>query len=152
MIEISAQDFLSRFVVRGPAGGALQLPEGPNRAIDAGETAALWLGPDEWLLLGGAAPDTRLAVIDVSHRSVGVQLRGAEAVTLLAGGVPLDLRLAAFPVGMCTRTIFEKAEIILWRRGEADWHVEVPRSFAPYVRALMAAIADANGLATRAPP
>lgn len=152
MIEISAQDFISRFVVRGPAGGGLMLPEGPNRAIDAGETAALWLGPDEWLLLGGAAPDTRLAAVDVSHRSVGLRLRGADAAILLAGGVPLDLRLAAFPVGMCTRTIFEKAEIVLWRRGEADWHVEVARSFAPYVQELMAAIAGASGLAMRAPP
>jgi sarcosine oxidase, subunit gamma len=31
------------------------------------------------------------------------------------------------------RTIFEKAEIILWRTGEQSFHIEVWRSFAPYV-------------------
>jgi sarcosine oxidase subunit gamma len=34
---------------------------------------------------------------------------------------------------MCTRTLFEKAEIILWRVDEHTYHVEIERSFAPYV-------------------
>jgi sarcosine oxidase, subunit gamma len=34
---------------------------------------------------------------------------------------------------MCTRTIFAKAEIVLWRRAKDSFRVEVWRSFAPYV-------------------
>ena len=34
---------------------------------------------------------------------------------------------------MCTRTLFEKAEIILWRVDKHTYHVEIERSFAPYV-------------------
>ena len=45
----------------------------------------------------------------------------------------LDLHLDAFPVGMCTRTLFGKAEIVLWRTGEETFHIEVWRSFAPYL-------------------
>jgi sarcosine oxidase subunit gamma len=45
----------------------------------------------------------------------------------------LDLGLSAFPIGMCTRTLFGKAEIVLWRTGEAQFHIEVWRSFAGYV-------------------
>ena len=38
-----------------------------------------------------------------------------------------------FPVGMCTRTLFGKAEIVLWRMRADAWRIEVWRSFAPYV-------------------
>ena len=58
---------------------------------------------------------------------------------MLNAGVPLDLSLKAFPVGMATRTIFEKAEIVLWRTGEQEFRVEVWRSFAPYVLAMLQA-------------
>ena len=47
--------------------------------------------------------------------------------------MPLDLDQAAFPVGMCTRTLFGKAEIVLWRKADDAFRVEVWRSFAPYV-------------------
>ena len=45
----------------------------------------------------------------------------------------LDLDLAAYPVGMCSRTLFAKAEIVLWRTGENVFHIEVWRSFADYL-------------------
>ena len=50
----------------------------------------------------------------------------------------LDLDPAAFPVGMATRTLFTKAEIVLWRQGADTFHVEVWRSFAPYLHGLLA--------------
>lgn len=116
------------------------------RAAVAGERAALWLGPDEWLLF--AAPkDTRAitgeliaalagrphAVVDVSHRSAGIMLSGAQAAPLINHGCPLDLSLLAFPIGSCTRTVFERAGIILWRTEEQRFHLEIERSFAAYV-------------------
>ncbi len=58
----------------------------------------------------------------------------------LSAGCPLDLRVSAFPVGMATRTIFDKAEIVLWRREERAFRVEVWRSFAAY---LVAALTEA---------
>jgi hypothetical protein len=42
-------------------------------------------------------------------------------------------------VGMVARTIFEKAEIVLFRSGEQAFRVEVWRSFAPYVLGLLQA-------------
>ena len=76
------------------------------------------------------------AVVDVSHRQVGLLLDGPGAADVLAAGCPLDLHTAAFPPGMCTRTVFGKAEIVLWRL-EDGFHVEVWRSFAAYVGALI---------------
>src|SRR5271157_3860948 len=120
----------------------------PSRLGPAGEgagRAALWLGPDEWLLLAeGADPasigatlesvldGTSHSLVDVSHRQIGLIASGPAAARALGAGCPLDLRLNAFPAGMATRTLFDKAEVVLWRRGEDVFHVEVGRSFAPY--------------------
>ena len=56
---------------------------------------------------------------------------------VLAAGCPLDLDPEHFPVGMCTRTVLAKSEIVLWRRGPALFHIEVWRSFAVYVTAFL---------------
>ena len=131
--------------VLGPAFG-VALPLEPCTASD-GEPAALWLGPDEWLLL---APETATwpewvgdegAAFDVGHRQVGWLVEGAWAETTLACACPLDLALAAFPAGACTRTVLGKAEVVLWRRAAHSFHLEVWRSFAAYVQVLLEASA-----------
>jgi sarcosine oxidase subunit gamma len=116
------------------------------RAAAAGSRAALWLGPDEWLLLArdGDGPaivkvlEAALiplphSLVDISHRQLGLKLAGERAAPILNAGCPLDLDIQAFPVGMCTRTLLEKAEIVLWRTAETAFQIEVARSLAPYV-------------------
>ena len=138
--------------VRAAAAAALgfSVPAQACRAAVAGERTALWLGPDEWLLI--APPEqsglaTRLeralsswphSLVDVSHRQVALVVHGAAAATLLASGCPLNLEAAAFPVGMCTRTLLAKAEVLLWRLGASEFRIEVWRSFAPYVSQYLA--------------
>ncbi len=136
----------------GPA-----LPSQPCRAAVGGNRAALWLGPDEWLLLGPAPVDGGVgggapaigsllmsalsgqpySLVDVSHRNVGLVVHGRQAAELLSSACPLDLDLAAFPVGMVARTIFGKAEIVLWRTAPETFSLEVWRSFAPYVAGIL---------------
>ena len=127
--------------------------EQPCRAIVQGARATLWLGPDEYLLLGGidgwqAADALELALrsmphalVDVSHRQFALEVSGPHAATILSGGCPLDLDLSEFPVGMCTRTVFAKADIVLWRTHQEAFHIEVWRSFAGYVTGLLREIA-----------
>ena len=129
----------------------ITLPTQACRAAVTGEAAALWLGPDEWLLLrpaGLPAPElpagTTGSVVDVSHRQVAILVAGPGAEEILASGCPLDLALPAFPVGMCTRTLFHKAEIVLWRTAPDTFHLEVWRSFSRYVEALLVE-ADRDG-------
>ena len=139
-------------VARAAAQAALGLPV-PGvacRAGRSGERAALWLGPDEWLLLappeqaGLAARLTRAlgalphSLVDVSHRQVGLLVHGEQAVALLASGCPLDLDLQQFPIDMCTRTVLGKSEVVLWRTEAHAFRIEVWRSFAPYVAAFLA--------------
>jgi sarcosine oxidase subunit gamma len=51
------------------------------------------------------------------------------------------LDLGEFPVGMCTRTVLAKADIVLWRTGDDAFHLEVWRSFSGYVTGLLSEIA-----------
>ena len=138
--------------VRSAAEAALGLPIPAQacRAGTSGERAALWLGPDEWLLIapdgqeglgarvGRALEGRPHSLVEVSHRQVGLLVHGNEATTLLASGCPLDLAEQAFPVGMCTRTVLAKAEVVLWRTGASEFRLEVWRSFAPYVARYLA--------------
>jgi len=147
-----------RFVLRGAAqvmaaaGGALGLDisQAACRAAVSERRAALWLGPDEQLILAdehdeavatalqSALRELPHSLVDVSHRQRALRVSGAAATALLSVGCPLDLDLSAFPVGMCTRTVCAKAEIVLWRTGPAAFHLEVWRSFAAYVSGFLA--------------
>lgn len=99
------------------------------------------LGPDEWMILcdGVDLPAKFLSapqpysLVDVSHRNVALEVCGEGSVAMLNIGCPLDLSLNSFPVGKVSRTIFERAEVILYRISESCFHVEMWRSFAPYV-------------------
>ena len=156
-VKAYALPFATRLNLRGGAdtvravGAAFGVtpPTKPLSSAVAGARAALWLGPDEWLLLAEPEAEglfgeleTALAaafhsLVDVSHRQVGIAVEGPGAARLLAAGCPLDLDLRAFPVGMSTRTLLVKAEIGLWRPLENGFHLEVSRSFAPYVARIL---------------
>jgi sarcosine oxidase subunit gamma len=143
----------------------IALPEDPLRAYTSGDESALWLGPDEWLVLVAQneadfrsrvvsmSRDSQWlgSVVDISARNVGIALEGPHVWWILQGGCPIDLRGGAFPVGSCTRTLFGKAEIVLWHRDETAWHLECWRSFAPYVWVLLEQTArECDARSTRA--
>ena len=115
------------------------------------ERAALWLGPDEQLVLAPVGDGESVAralresltalphsVVDVSHRQIAVEVSGSLAQNILNAGCPLDLHISVFPIGMCTRTILGKCDIVLWRTGADTFHVEVWRSFAAYASRFLA--------------
>jgi sarcosine oxidase subunit gamma len=136
----------SRYILRGDAaafaGYGVGLPREACRAATYGALSAVWLGPDEWLLLlpdGQALPSGAMAsVVEVSDRQVGIEVAGEQAAEAINAFNALDLHVDAFPIGMCTRTLFGKAEIVLWRVAAEKFRIEVWRSFAPYVLGCLA--------------
>jgi len=151
----------TRFILRGDtevmaAAGkvlGLTLPTESCRAAVAGPAAGLWLGPDETLLLlpsegswaailAEALSAVPHSLVDVSHRQTALEVSGLDAGAMLAVGCPLDLHPSAFPVGMCTRTVFAKCEIVLWRKAPDLFHIEVWRSFRAYVLGLLELAAE----------
>jgi sarcosine oxidase subunit gamma len=152
----------ARFVFRGDAearlaaGAAVGAPLAAvtGRAVTHGDRAALSLGPDEHLLIvperdapafvaefASALEGRPHSLVDVSHRQVALELRGPHAEWLLAAACPLPLDVEAFPVGACTRTVFAKAEIVLWRTDLDTLRVEVARSYCRYVVDLLGEVA-----------
>jgi sarcosine oxidase, subunit gamma len=107
-------------------------PVEPNTV--AGEV--LWLGPDEWLVLGGREADYAgaAAAVDVSANGVCLELTGDDVDSILARGCSLDLHPSVFGPGRCAQTLLAKAEVILHRTGEDTFRILVRPSFAPYLR------------------
>lgn len=124
----------------------ISLPQTPKTSTTSGLRAALWLGPDEWLVIDQGESNLMEAcssvtaahsATDVSHRNVAMTVSGDGAEATLNAGCPQDLSLKAFPVGACSRTLFGKAEVVLLRVTEDTFRVECWRSFAEYVFGLL---------------
>ena len=123
------------------------LPREPNTTQDNGRILVLWLGPDEWLLrlpvkvaeVATAALRLRLAeepaaVVDVSDRGCLLRLSGAPARNVLGHGCPLDLHPRVFRPGLCARSRFGKAPVLIHQVDDRPtYDLETPRSFARYL-------------------
>ena len=147
MAELREIDGLSLTVLRGSGpdfltavAGAIGvgLPETPNRAAGG----ALWLGPDEWLLVSGedrtgtleaALAGQHCAIVDVSEARAVLELSGPGATEVLASGCRLDLE--PLRPGSCAQTALARAHVLLEPREGGVWRLYVGRSFAAYARA-----------------
>lgn len=96
----------------------------------------LWLGPDEWLVLGGREEDypEAAAAVDVSAARVCLELAGADVEDVLARGCSLDVHASVFPAGRCAQTLLAKAQVILHRADDETFRILVAPSYAPYLR------------------
>jgi sarcosine oxidase, subunit gamma len=147
-VTISSAEPVRRYSLRARDPAVLAGVIGHALPAKIGETEGgiACLGPDEFyarlhadtILPDGAGQP--VSVVDISARAVGIVLVGERAIDVLVAGCPLDL--ANWPVGRMTRTIFETVEIIVAREAEARWHVEVWRSFAPWLWAAFSAAAS----------
>lgn len=153
-LSITVAPDCARFSLRtGPDGrdGAgrafgCALPDRIGGLSRAGDLTALCLGPDEWVLLAPAAEaegiESRFAavaashsLVDVSHREVGLDVRGTGAASALSATCALDL--AAMPAPSATRTILDRAQVVLVKHAPDHYRVEVWQSFATHVWGLL---------------
>ncbi len=130
----------------------VKLPDAPKtsslaQASDPTSRRALWIGPDEWLVIDHGGADLMAAcekatgvfsAVDVSNRNTAILVSGVAAEATISAGCPQNLSLAAFPVGACSRTLLGKTEIVLLREADHVFRVEVWRSFSAYAFAFLA--------------
>ena len=134
------------------------LPIEPNMAVDDGRRAALWLSPDEWLILGPPGATAAIvaeleaafahvdrSVVDVSANRVAFELTGPERFDLLAHVCPLDLDPRVWAPGRCAQTLLGRAQVVLQERTETTGILVRP-SFADYVVDLLLAVHGAVGV------
>ena len=154
-VTVTALPPAARLTLRAGADGAalfaqslgFALPDRVGRSTSKGTRTAMMLGPDEFMVLDMQADavlapklaNPAFSAVDVGHRNVAFSVVGPGAADTINAGCPRDLRDAAFPVGACARTILGKAEILLARTADDEYHVECWRSFAPYVFAMLRA-------------
>ena len=81
---------------------------------------------------------------DISHRNTAIIVSGPRAADIINAGCPQNLSLEAFPVGACSRTIFGKVEIVLYRPEKETFRVEVWRSFSSYAMELLCTAAKSS--------
>ncbi|MGW4568718.1 sarcosine oxidase subunit gamma [Streptomyces sp. NPDC004561] len=157
-VRLAEVPFLAQVNVRldakSPAADAvglalgIQLPLEPDTVVRSGDLTAVWLGPDEWLVVGrpgaqrelesrirAAAGDDPVSVTDVSAQRTTLLVGGPRARDLLAHGCALDLHPRAFGPGRCAQTTVARAQVVLVARDEtrAGFWVLVRASFAGYL-------------------
>jgi sarcosine oxidase subunit gamma len=172
-VRLSEVPFLTQLTLRvapstaaaRAAGYALgaPLPTAPNTTSAAREVQILWMGPDEWLVIGPTEARSRLrdrleaalagehaTVVDVSaHRTV-IEVAGSDARELLMKGCAVDLHPRTFGPGRCVQTTLARAQVVLLARTpEPAYWVFVRASFAEY---LAEWLLDASGEYRGAPP
>ena len=144
--------------VAGRIGVALgvPLPLEPNTVSTGGQRSALWLGPDEWLVVDddGDAPEIEArvrqafapdwgSVVDVSANRAVFELSGPAARDILARGCPLDLHPRCFAPGKCAQTLLAKTAIILWQTDAAPtFRILVRASFASHLARWLADVSS----------
>lgn len=130
----------------------LDLPRTPNTSTETPPLSALWLAPDEWMLVCASGSETDVitsleyatldfhaSVVDVTDAYTILRLSGASARELLAKGCSLDLHQRAFALGDVAQTMLAKVSIILHQTADdvdeagPVFDIYVPRSFADYL-------------------
>jgi len=123
----------------------LALPIAPNTVTSGKDRRALWLAPDEWLVVGPDGQQGAIeqelrnglngafgSVTDVSANRTLLQIRGAKARARLAHGIAIDLDPRSFGPIRCAQTLLAKAQVIIECRDESSFILYVRASFATY--------------------
>ncbi len=175
-VVISEHAFLGHVNLRGSADDAaftgaaagvlgFALPTEPNTVSDGGGLLALWLGPDEWLIVTPPDRQAELArsleealggvfasVTDVTGGQTVIRLSGAAARDVLAKGCTLDLHPSLFGPGRCAQTLVAKANAAIRYVDDApSFDLIVRRSFAEYLALWLHDAALEYGAAVAAP-
>lgn len=171
-VQISERPFLGHVNLRGSAGNDafLKAVEGPlgfslplisNTVSHGAGLAALWLGPDEWLIItptdgesdivasmDGALGDMHSSITDQTGGQTIIRINGPSARDLLAKGCTLDLHPTVFGPGRCAQTLVAKAmATIVYVDDAPTFDLVVRRSFADYLRSWLQDAALEYGLA-----
>ncbi|AWS46221.1 sarcosine oxidase subunit gamma [Streptosporangium sp. 'caverna'] len=124
------------------------LPTEPGTYASA-DADVLWLGPDEWLVVGEAdevgtadelearlrfaAGTEHVGVTDVSAQRTALLMSGPRGRDLLSHGCALDLHPRSFGPGRCAQTMLARAQVLLVAHEGDEFTVLVRSSFAGYL-------------------
>jgi sarcosine oxidase subunit gamma len=126
------------------------LPPASGDVRTSGDTAVLWLGPTEFLVVapaedhelpgGGliqgllaALADGEGQVVDLSANRTTFELSGPRARAVLEKGCSLDLHPRTFKPGTALSTEIGNIPAVLWKTGEENYRIFPRASFADFL-------------------
>tara|TARA_R110002074_G_scaffold29280_5_gene83917 strand:- start:206 stop:775 length:570 start_codon:yes stop_codon:yes gene_type:complete len=142
--------------LRGKAGEAaftggvksvlgLDLPTEPNKVATGKDWKALWLSPDEWLIVGGndagelvvtleeKLAGQHVAINDLSANRTIFALEGPHSHKVLMKSSEVDFHPRVFAPGDCVQTLIAKSQAIVEQVDPETFHIYVRASFSRYV-------------------
>ncbi|PVG80913.1 sarcosine oxidase subunit gamma [Nocardioides gansuensis] len=129
--------------IEGVLGASL--PQQCGDVTGDGAHSVLWLGPDEWLVISQAAPESlvgslqsaaeggRAQIVDVSANRTVVEVTGPGAREVLEKGCPTDLHPRAFADNTAISTSLARVPVLLWKVDANTFRVMPRASLASYV-------------------
>jgi sarcosine oxidase subunit gamma len=163
IINIRGDAASAVFIAAVKTATGVDLPIVANSVLSAGDLSILWLGPDEWWLVGPDQKRTELvdrlrrafagqhaAVTDVSESRTTISITGPAAREVLARGISLDLHPRVFGPGQCAQTGMSKANVLLHQTDDRpSYEIYILKSFADYLWRWIGLVAEDFGLAVR---
>lgn len=173
-VRLAEIPFLTKHILRvDPEIGAvaiksaldLELPQEPLTSSRTGEAACLWLGPDEWMIIGEddiaanfaqLLTKTHHQVVEVSDYYTIIEISGPRARPALMKLTTLDIHRREFHVGQVAGSLFGHANAWLWLTGESDddgpaFQLFVRWSMADYLWCMLAECGREWGLPDEQP-
>ena len=123
------------------------LPVKPCSSQEKGEVAALWMGPDEWLIIANetaslkplpemalALAEYHCALVDISNSKVMLSLAGPSSRDVLSKGCSIDFYSNKWRKGHCVNSLYARCDVTIWQRATRDHYaILVRNSFSDYV-------------------
>lgn len=138
---------------------SLSVPAGNNQMHRCGDRHALWMGPDELMVLVEAGAEEALAlsmtkaaelestsIVNVTDAFCAISLSGSHVRDVLAKGCPLDLHPRIFAAGSCAQTLLAHSGVTIACLGEQEFILIGRNSFAAYIAAWLSDAALEYGL------
>ena len=121
-------------------------PPAANKFTTAGERHAVWLGPDEFMIICEAGKDEELAsaihtsfgslhaaVTNITDALAAFHLKGAAVRQVLAKGCALDLHQNSFKPDDAAQTLLSQAAVTIMALADDEFIVICRTSFASYL-------------------
>jgi sarcosine oxidase subunit gamma len=128
------------------------LPTEANTSSSSSKLTAIWLSPDEWMVVSNeliekntnsydleeslynSISKTNLgAVIDVTDQFVMLELKGSKIYELFSSGSPYNFNDFRKKKGSTTQTLLNNIDVIIQNKGENLVNLFVRRSFSEHL-------------------
>ena len=128
------------------------LPTEANTSTTSDKLTAIWLSPDEWMIISNelSSKDTNKsdlyemlfnsisktnlgAVIDVTDQFVQLELKGENVYEIFSAGSPFNFNEFKEKKGSTTQTVLNHVDVILHHKDENILNLFVRRSFAEHL-------------------